>query len=317
MRIAAIVRGTFCIALAWGLGSCTGSSAGTTSPVPPSTGSNDAGHYAGTYYPLYNHSVGEWIEPTGSTPFDKVSDVFAAFAHVYQKGNGAVLDFEQGQPDEPARLQQLVKVAREKNAQVRVLITLGFDKGDWTYIATDNTNKANLFVPSVIAFVRDNHLDGFDIDDEDIGGTPQRPLRSGYISQPDFDAVVAALRGALTKASQQDGRTYVLVITPAALNDGGIEDTNVDEANLKDFDWINLQTYFDAGWSKRMINALTKAGYPASSIAVGVDSQKNCNTPYPPFKGLDGIFNWNMSADSACTPPAYKNTLQIAKDVGY
>jgi chitinase len=317
MRVSAIAQSILCIAFAGALGSCTSSSIGTNPSVPPPLGSNVTGHYAGTYYPIYNQSVGEWIEPTPSMPFDKVGDIFVAFAHVYKKGNGAVLDFEQGQPKEPARLKQLENVARDKNSHIKVLISLGYGKGDWGFISTDYKNNAGLFVPSVIAFLRDNHLDGFDIDDEDIGGSPQHPFDSGYISQSDFDAVIARLRDALDKASKGDQRMYALVITPAALNDGGIERTNIDEKNAKSFDWVNIQTYFDEAWSNRLIDKLTAISYPASSIAVGVDTQRNCSTAYPKFDGLKGIFNWNMSADSACKPPAFKNTLQIAKDVGY
>ena len=318
MRIGMIAQPGFYLILACALGSCSSSTIGTAPGAPPTGGVNATGHYAGTYYPLYNDSVGEWIDPTDKTPFDKVGVIFAAFSHVYAKDNGAVMDFEQGQPKEPERLQMLEHFAREKNPHVSVLITLGYGKGDWGFIATDFANKAGLFVPSVIAFLRNNHLDGFDIDDEYIGGTASQPDLSGYISQSDFDAVIAELRAALDKASNEDGHTYALVITPAELNDGGIEGTNIDAKNAKSFDWVNVQTYFSATWSNRMIRALEKINYPPTSIAVGVDVQKDtCNTPYPKYDGLKGLFDWNMSADSACKPPDFKNTLQIAKDVGY
>src|SRR5215467_10388025 len=101
---------SFMVASALGLiaalAGCGGSSGGSSSG-----GSSDTAHYAGTYYPLYNSGVGQWIEPTDSMPFDKVSAIYAAFAHAYPQDNGAVFAFEQGQPDEPARLAELEQVA--------------------------------------------------------------------------------------------------------------------------------------------------------------------------------------------------------------
>jgi|GEM_PF-6088573 len=176
--------------------------------------------YAGTFYPIYNSGVGQWLPPTESTPFDKVSAIFAAFAHAYPKNNGAILDFEAGQPNEPANLALLVNAAKKKNPRIKVLISLGWDKNDWTYISNDYKNNANLFVPSVVAFIRNNNLDGFDIDDENIGGT------TGNITQQDFDAVIFNLRQALDQAAAQDNKTYYLTISPAGDNQpGGIEGT--------------------------------------------------------------------------------------------
>lgn len=320
MRLTAkLLLMTFACALA----SCSSSGSVPSIPTADSSG-NDTGHYAGTYYPLYNEGVEQWIEPTDSTPFDKVSDVFAAFAHAYPQGKGGVLAFEQGQPKEPERLQSLEKFARAKNPHVKVLITLGWAKHDWDPIAADYQNNAGLFVPSVVAFLRQNKLDGFDIDDEGIGGN------SGSIDQPDFDGVIAQLRSALDKAAKEDRRKYDLVITPAGNNSGGgIRGTQIDANNLLNFDWINLQTYWDSDWSDKMIADLESLAYPRKSIAVGVDTgsdpdqhKERCTPDFPApegVAGLKGIFNWTMSADSDCKPPAtgFKFTLQIAKDVGY
>jgi hypothetical protein len=303
----AILRlGIVCI-----LTACTSSTVGIPNPAPSGEPS-DTGHYAGTYYPLYNSGVKQWIEPTSSMPFDEVSDIFAAFAHVYERGNGAVLDFEQGQSAEPKRLKRLEKVARAKNPHVKILITLGWGKThDWTHVAKDYANRAGLFVPSVVAFLRKNDLDGFDIDDESIGVEDS----TGVISQAAFDAVVADLRASLNRAATEDGRAYALVITPAGDNPakGGIEGTQIDAANAHDFDWVNAQTYWDQAWSLRLIAKLNQLHYPSSSIAVGINTE-DCNPQFPAFDGLHGLFNWTMSADSACDD--FKYTHQIAKDVG-
>jgi len=142
-------------------------------------------------------------------------------------------------------------------------------------------------------------LDGFDIDDESIGGA------SGFISQPDFDAVIQNLCSALDSASAADGKPYFLTITPA----GG--SAQVDKTNMGCFDLINAQCY---GGS--LPNDFTDLGYPLNQIAWGINTEgctPICPTPSQ-YQGLAGIFNWTMSADSACN---YKYTQQIASDVGY
>jgi hypothetical protein len=294
---------------AWGEPT-TGVGNGTPFPTP----------YAGTYYPIYNEGVAQWIQPISAMPFDKVSAIFVAFAHAYPEGRGAILSFERGQVLEPTRLPLLAATARKKNPQIKILISLGWEHGDWDFISEDYRSNARLFVPSVIAFVRSQHLDGFDIDDEGIepGGS------TGEISQADFDAVVAELRAGLNAASIEDNKTYYLTITPAGNNEGGLERTQVDAQNAKDFDLINIQSYYDPShWPQRFLAALKTIKYPLSQVANGIDTQLSwCRTKVPSAAGFAGIFNWNMTADSVCeTSPHsgkyFKYTLEIANDVGY
>jgi GH18 family chitinase len=313
---AAITRALLAVTLA----ACAGPSA--TMPNVAARGNASlpsiakTAHYAGAFYPIFGDkpAPGQWLVPNSSMPFDKVGDIFASFAHAYAQGKGAVLKFEA--PYESARLQRLENVARAKNPRLKVLISLGWEKNDWTYIANDYTNKTALFVPSVVAFVRTNHLDGFDIDDESIGRS------SGTISQPAFDAVIAQLRSALDLAAKTDKRTYFLVITPAGDNTGNnlkgvIGTTQLDKANARSFDWVNIQTYYGyPSFSLGLIADLKKINYPTKKIAVGVNTER-CKPDFPSYNGLMGIFDWTMSADSICTPPKFKYTLEIAKDVGY
>jgi chitinase len=279
-----------------------------------SGGSSSTAHYAGAYYPIYNSGAGQWIEPTDSMPFDKVSAIFAAFAHAYPQGNGAVFAYEQGQPEEPVRLPQLEQVARQKSPQIKILISLGWGHNDWNYIAADYANDANLFVPSVIQFIRDTGVDGLDIDDEDIGVDGA----SGNITQQQFDGVIANLRGALDTASSEDGKQYELTITPAGNNDdtGGLAETQVDAQNAPMFDLINIQSYFSQKWGKTFLRALKSIQYPSMQIGTGIDTEKTkCAPVFPPYQGLAGLFDWNMTADSTCND--FKYTRDIAHRVGY
>lgn len=270
--------------------------------------------YAGTFYPIYNAGVGQWLPPNQAPvpPFNRVSTILVAFAHAYRQQNGAIFTYERGQAAQSVRLALLVQTARAANSNIKILMSLGWNQDDWGAINTDYVNHANIFIPSVIQFIRTNNLDGIDIDDESIGGT------TGSIPQSNFDGVIANLKNALNFASLQDGKSYYLTITPAGNNSepGGIDDTQVDALNAKSFDLINIQTYFDEEWGEDFFDALVAIGYPQTQIANGVDVElSNCNPDFPPYIGLAGLFNWNMTRDSTCSN--YATTITIANMVGY
>jgi chitinase len=280
----------------------------TTFPTP----------YAGTYYPIYNSGAGQWLPPDQAPfpPFNEVSTVFVAFAHAYPQGLGAIFTFEAGQVDEPARLTLLARTARDENPNIKILMSLGWGKNDWTYINTDYVNHANVFIPSIIAFIRTYQLDGIDIDNEGINESG--PDSSGFISQANFDGVIANLRNALNYASIQDKKNYYLTITPAGNNEaGGLVNTQVDAQNASSFNLINIQSYYngDPDFGTDFYNALLSIGYPRQQIANGIDTGVSCTPDYPPYIGLAGMFNWNMTADSVCSN--YANTAIIAGLVQY
>jgi chitinase len=306
-RFAPLRAATCLAALTFVVVACGGS--GISTPQSPSPAPVPPLHFAGTFYPLYNAGIKQWIEPTAAMPFERVGEIFAAFAHAYPQGKGATLAFEAGQRDQAQRLRTLVVTARKKNPHVRILISLGWGKRDWTYVSNDYVNQAGFFVPSVVRFVRENDLDGFDIDDEGIGG------ESGVITQPAFDAVASDLRRALDAAAAKDRKRYYLTITPAGNNDdtGGLRHTQVDAENAADFDWIGIQSYYDQAWGEEFEAELRSAGYPPQRIVPGINTE-DCAPVFPEYAGLGGLFNWTMSADSACH---FKYTRQIARDVGY
>lgn len=256
--------------------------------------------YAGSYYPIYNSGTNQYIPPTASMPFNKISSLFVAFAHAYQIGStsGAQLLLETDQPDEPARLSNLVQVARAANPGIKILISLGWGKDDWTYISNDYTSGQNQFASSVVKLVQQYGLDGFDIDDESIGGS------SGNITQENFNAVVQNIRTALNAAGTADKPLY-FTITPA------FGTAQVTEDNMACFDLVNCQCY-----GGTVPSEIIGLGYPANQVAWGIDSEGGtASMPTPQqYQGLAGIFNWTMSADSNYD---FKYTNQIATAVGY
>jgi chitinase len=241
-----------------------------------------------------------------------VSALFIAFAHAYPlqpaPNSGAELTFQKDQPDQAGRLNKIMYFARRANPNIKFIISLGWGMQDWTYISFDYTSGKNIFPKSVLAFVRQYQLDGFDIDDEAIGNDPgpNCSAPSGCITQESFNGVIRNLRSLFDSASKPDGKPYYLTITPA---DGR---AHVTKDNMANFDLINPQCYGGSDPSD-----FTEIGYPAKQLSWGIDTE---DTPVYPTKAqyqpLAGIFDWSMSADRNQNPK-FKYTNQIARDVGY
>jgi chitinase len=270
--------------------------------------------YAGAYYPIYGLKPNEpnmYFDPTDSTPFNKVSALFIAFAHAYPLSpadptKGAKLVFQTDQPDQSGRVSKIMKFARQANPNIKFIISLGWGRKDWTYINADYAGTNQNFATSVVKFVQQYGFDGFDIDDEDIGDDPHNCFSSsGCITQQNFNGVIRKIRGLFDDASKKDGKPYYMTITPA----GGT--AHVTKDNMANFDLINPQCY---GGSEP--SDFTKLGYPEKQLSWGIDTEDD-PVGYPTkaqYQSLAGIFDWSMSADSA---RKFEYTNRIAQDVGY
>lgn len=195
------------------------------------------------------------------------------------------------------RLTLLVKTARQVNPTIKLLISLGFGQNDWTYINNDYVMHENQFIPSVIQFIRDFKLDGFDIDDQYINGS------SGSIPQENFDAIIKNLKLALEQAGVSDNKNYYLTITPAY---GALD---VNKNNMQYFDLINTQNYTGS-----YPTDFIRIGYPANQITQGLHIYYECDSSIPFAKDMAGIFSWTMTKDISCQ---YYYTHKIAETVGY
>lgn len=267
--------------------------------------------FAGAYYPIYGDPVkDQYFPPTDTTPFDKVSALFIAFAHAYpidpaNLDKGAVVDLERGQSDEANRLNRVTYYARRANPAIKIILSLGWEHNDWTYISHDYTSGQNQFAASVLTILRFFQLDGFDIDDESIGDDPTNcSSPSGCITQASFNGVVQNLRRALDSASQTDHKPYYLTIAPA------VSTGHVTKDNAANFDLINPQSY-----ASSFPDDFKTIVTDPKRLSWGINTE-SVNYPDPTkYAKLAGIFDWSISADYYRYNFAY--TQKIAKDVGY
>ena len=277
----------------------------------------------GSFYPIYNSGAGQWIEPTAQMPFKQIDFLYIAFSHIYptKNGLGAFMDLEgprdaNGEYHEKTNLSQLVQFSRQQNKDIKLIISVGWGHQDWSYVQNDFANRVGGFVPSVVKFIRDNKLDGIDIDDESIGSNlSDCQASTGCISDVNFDSFIRELRTALNQASQQDRKAYYITITPAGDNPVGAANylsTHININNIKYFDLINLQSYWAEDWSKKMQAKLQSVGYPLHKISYGINAEKGCQLQESNIVVGTGIFSWNLSEDSKCN---YAITQQISTAV--
>jgi chitinase len=267
--------------------------------------------YAGAYYPIYGlepNQPNTYFDPVDSTPFNKVSALFIAFAHAYpldpaDPSKGAKLAFQTDQPDQPGRLSRIMKFARHSNPDIKFIISLGWGMQDWTYINADYAGIHQNFAQSVVAFMQEYGFDGFDIDDESIGFDPAGCTdSSGCITQENFDGVIHELRSRFD--ARKDGQPYYLTITPA------FGTGHVTQENMGNFDLINPQCYGGTTPSD-----FTVWHYPEKQLSWGIDTEGDLDYPdREHYENLAGIFNWSMSADRQRN---FEYTNRIATDVGY
>lgn len=230
------------------------------------------------------------------TPFDKMDMVFIAFAHPYDNDSDGIyeLGYENAHQDPPftdqERIDQIVRLAREKNPEIKLLISEGAGKEDYWKSAQD----PEVFAESVVTMMRNHDLDGFDMDYE---------IESDPVTTEQFRALVTAVGQRIKQASIEDGRgdnPYLFTITPngPALRvwDGKLVNQYVD--------YINLQAYW--GNSFHYIDEFKQSGVDISKMFIGLASESYDQPADVPEVyvekakevGAKGVFAWRLDNDS-------------------
>lgn len=229
-------------------------------------------------------------DPVEKIQYDKLTHVIYAF--LIPGADGSLIGIEK-----PEKLKALVENAHAKNVKVMIAV------GGWSYKniplqgnfekMASNEKTRKIFVRNIIRFLKDNQLDGLDVDWE-------FPLNS----EP-YEALISELDEALNAEG---------MLLSAALN-GAWSETGapltssvVTAKTLSCFDFINIMAY-DAdptgpghsplGFADTSIAYWASRGVPREKIIVGV-----------PFYGAPGWVQYrNMIADNP--ENAYKDKAEI------
>lgn len=229
-------------------------------------------------------------DPVDAIQYDKLTNVIYAF--LIPRADGSLIGIEK-----PEKLKALVAAAHAKGVKVSIAV------GGWSYkdvplqgnfekMASDPKTR-KLFVKNTVRFLKDNRLDGLDIDWE-------FPLETGP-----YEALVCELKEALNA----EGMLLSAALNGAWSETGApITSSFVTEKALACFDFINIMAY-DADptgpghsplwFADTSIRYWTLRGVPREKIIIGV-----------PFYGAPGWVQYrSLIADNP--ENAYRDRAEI------
>ncbi|WP_051556443.1 glycoside hydrolase family 18 protein [Alkalihalobacterium bogoriense] len=204
--------------------------------------------------------------------------------------------YEEGQPF-AGNLYELVKL-KEKHPHLKTLISVG--GWSWSNRFSDVAMTAETretFAQSAVDFIRTYQMDGVDIDWEyPVSGGMPGNSRSPLDKQ-NHTLLLQAVRDALDKAGEEDGKQYLLTIASSA-SPTYLENNEMEKiAEILDF--INIMTYdFNGGWQAisghnaplYFDEAAKEAGVPSAEVFhVAAAVQGHLNHGVPPEKLVMGV----------------------------
>lgn len=228
---------------------------------------------------IYDSNSG--VVNNANTPYDKFDILYVAFAHIDK--DTYELDFEDvadgGKAAEKERLQNILNLTASlrQAGKLKVVISLGWGEqfNDIPLIE----EHLDIFAPSVLTFLQDNDLDGFDIDYE----TPT------FSSNAKFQEVSEAIQ-------QQLGSEYLFSITPN-------NTTFLDGYTLsKYYNYVNVQCYDYRGDRSCPITNFTQMpGMDLSKITAGADVSNGDKIESAISKyqtnDVGGVFAWELATN--------------------
>ena len=194
---------------------------------------------------------------------EKLTHINFAFAHI--DGAGRVVF------DDPALAPALktLLALKERNPKLKVIVSVGGWEAEGFSDAALTESSRNVFAQSAVAFLREQHADGIDLDWEypgqGVAGIKFRPA-----DKQNFTLLLRRLRAELDAASDADGRAgndrYTLTI--ASADREYFEHTEMSRLHVF-LDWLNIMSY-------DFFNSLTPttghhAGLYASESAAATD----------------------------------------------
>lgn len=325
-RLLCALFGCGVLVAAAGCGSSSGvaavpssSSSSVTHPAAGSTG------IVGEYFSLADEQSGDgvaWkdrLRPT--TPLDKLTRlyVFGGWLAADKSGKFTLqLQF----PYEEPRMAELLKAAREKNPKAQLLIVSGYDSEGQMY--RDALKDPKYFADSVVSFIRNNKLDGYDMDWEN------------GLDKNDLNALASAVRSALVDAGKVDGKRYLFTMAvwprPCKQYDRYFHEHECyDLPQLsKLLDQIAIMSYGSDDPLPGDAEAYVHGGFPASKIMGGVETEGDYSpapdslgpkgtiaekSAYARSKGLAGMMAWRLDNDYDEAKPVKQPTYRGAEQL--
>ena len=240
-------------------------------------------------------------------PFDKLTRLYIAFAWI-RNGQLTYNDMSNS-PTDKKRIEALVSACHQKNSMAQIYISSGYDRDGEMYRRAAQNPTA--FANSVVTFLRDNGLDGYDMDWEN------------GLDKDALNKLLIALRQAFDAASKTDGKTYGLTLAvwpnPRDRYDLKTVSENVDAINImsygvRDSLETDSQAYAkgDFPLSKMIGGVDTEADYSEGVDTLGADGTIAQKARYALANGLAGMMAWRMDNDYVEGKiSTYKGTIQL------
>ena len=271
-------------------------------------------------YPDPNDDTYSLVMPAkDQIPWKKINRLYIGFATI--KG-GVLTDLPTGTSADDAaqrtemqrRIHEIVALCHENNPDAEIFITSNFDEREMDPEYLQAAQDPQKFADSVLAYLKEYNLDGYDMDWE-----------SSRIDDyaPQLTSLLSACHATFTATGNNPhGRPYLLTHTVWP----GVESAET-VAGLKDsVDQLNLMTY-GTGDKYDLVSfadSYAAAGFPYEKMIGGVESESAytdnvgpdtqgsvaAKCAYVKEHNLAGLFSWRMDNDMRPdnSPPTYQVT---------
>lgn len=245
------------------------------------------------YFYIQDENARTWdVKFRNDIPYTRLTRLYIAFGWLK---NGRLTYGDTSNPDAATRVKALTAACRATNPAAEVFISSGYDDGT---MYKEAANNPTAFANSVVEFLRDNNLDGYDMDWEN--GLDMQAMNS----------LLKATRVALDAASKIDQRRYHLTFATWPF----VQSAYDIKAMAETLDAINVMSYGRLRDLGSIVDEYTNAGFPANKIIGGIDTEVGYReeggedtlgpdgtiaqkAAYARNNGLAGMMSWRLDND--------------------
>lgn len=286
--------------------------------IPPVHG--DDTPVIGAYFYLFDIGYDQALSVSDEIPWDQINRLYIAFATV-RDGNLTNIESE-GSESANSRIRNVVALCRQKNPRAEIFISSNYgDAVTKEYL--EAAKDPDRFAESVLAYLQDYDLDGYDMDWEDRDSNEYTAEQVALLQVCD---TTFKAPGLLTPRGRQYGLTCT--IWP------GVHDPDTVASYADYVDQLNLMTYGpgDAYDLKTYATQYAEAGVPYGKMIGGVESEFGYqdNGGHDTSEsvaekglvvqslGLAGLMSWRIDSDMATPdgvteegPPTFQVTRWV------